>query len=78
MSEEMKIDSPLIIVFEDDGAVQTHIHPGKLSYEEYGVLVADLVRHIARAFDVHEDHVWEWVDKERYKPTTPVEELRPN
>jgi len=78
MSEEMTIDSPLIVVFEHEGEVQTHIHPGKLSYEEYGVLIADLVRHIAKAFEVHENLVWEWVDKERHKPTSPIEELRPD
>ena len=78
MSKEMNIDSPLIVVFEDDGEVQTHISPGNLGYDEYGVLVASLVRHIAEVFQVHEDRVWEWVDKERYKPTKPVSEIKPN
>jgi hypothetical protein len=38
----------------------------------YGLLIADLVRHVARAFKVGEDAVWEWVDKERGHPTTPI------
>jgi len=78
MPSEADIDSALIIVYEDGGEVQTHISPGNLGYDEYGVLVASLVRHIADVFQVHEDRVWEWVDKERHKPQTPSEELRPN
>lgn len=74
----MRIEKPLIIVFENDGNVQTHLFPEERSYEQYGILIADLVRHVANAFHVHESSVWEWVDKERSKPTSPVTELKPN
>ena len=39
------------------------------------MLICDLVRHAAKAFDVDEDDVWEWVDKERRDPTTPITRL---
>lgn len=74
----MEIDSPIIIVFENDGQLQTHLYPGEMGYEEYGTLIAALVRHVAKAFKVHENDVWECVDKERNEPPTPIFELKPN
>ena len=74
----MKIKDPLIIVFENDGSIQTRLYPANHTYREYGILIADLVRHVANAFKVHENEVWEWVEKERYKPTDEVTELKPN
>jgi hypothetical protein len=74
----MEIDSPLIIVFENDGELQTHLYPDDMDHEDYGTLIASLVRHVAKAFKVHEDQVWKAVDEERYHPTTPVKELKPN
>ncbi len=41
-------------------------------YEDYGILVARFVRHIANCFNVPEGKVWEWVDKERCHPTAPT------
>jgi len=77
-NRDMRIDSPLIIVFENDGHIQTHIYPGEMDHEDYGGLIACLVRHVANAFKVHENDVWEFVDKERYDPTTPVSEIKLN
>ncbi len=74
----MKIDSPLIIVFENDGEIQTHLYPGALTYKEYAVHIAALVRHVAKAFKVLENDVWDAVDEERDHPTTPVSELKLN
>ena len=74
----MKIKEPLVIVFENDGRIQTHLYPGERSYQQYGILIADIVRHVANAFHVHENDVWEWVDKERDHPTSPVTEVKPN
>ncbi len=74
----MKIDSPLIIVFENDGEIQTHLYPGELTYKEYAVHIAALVRHVAKAFKVLENDVWEAVDEERDHPTTPVSEVKLN
>lgn len=71
----MIIEKPLIIMFGQDDKLICHIHPReKDSYESYGLMVCDMVRHLARAFKVDEDDVWEWIDKERHHPTTEIEE----
>jgi len=70
-----RIANPLVIMFADGlGEVICHIHPSEHcpTHETYGLLIADLVRHVARAFKVGEEDVWEWVDKERGHPTTPI------
>jgi hypothetical protein len=70
-NKAMRIESPLVVMFEADGEVVCHIHPSKTasSHQHYGLLVCDLVRHVARAFKVEEESVWQWVDKERARPT---------
>jgi hypothetical protein len=71
--KHIEIRNPRFIMFEGpDGTNICHIHPGELSYGQFGMLVCDLVRHIAAAFKVEEDDVWAWVDKERRHPTTKV------
>jgi hypothetical protein len=48
-----RIENPLVIMFADpQGEVVCHIHPSERcpTHESYGLLVADLVRHVARAF----------------------------
>jgi hypothetical protein len=74
----MRIEKPLIVVFKNDGKIQTHLFPEEASYKEYGILIADIVRHVANAFKVHENDVWEWVDKERDRPTSPATEVKPD
>jgi len=75
----MRIEKPLVVVFQnDEGLIQTHLWPGERNYQQYGILIADIVRHVANAFKVHENDVWEWVDKERYHQTSPVTERKPN
>jgi hypothetical protein len=74
-SKPMRIEKPLVIMFEGpDGNVVCHIHPSKSasSYRAYGLLICDRARHVARAFNVREDEVWEWVGKERNRPTTDI------
>jgi hypothetical protein len=72
------IRQPLIIMFQkDDGVVECRIHPPfDYTHQHYGLLVCDLVRHIAGMFGVHEDKVWYWVEKERRRPTTAVTETK--
>jgi len=74
----MEIRNPLVIVFKNDEKIQTHLYPGELSYKEYGILIADIVRHVANAFKVGENEVWEWVDKERHHQTSPAIEIKTN
>jgi hypothetical protein len=69
---------PLIIMFQVPGekGVTCHIYPTKpgedgwSDYMHYGILICDLVRYVAGAFNVTEDDVWEWVDKERRRGPT--------
>jgi hypothetical protein len=74
MQEQFQIENPLVIMFEGpDKKIVTHIYRSEThSHKHYGLLVCDLVRHVARAFDVDDDDVWEWVDKERHTPTTDI------
>lgn len=74
----MQIKDPYIIVFQNEDQIQTRLYPGDWGFKEYGILIADLVRHVANAFHVHESEVWEWVDKERDKPTSAITELKSN
>jgi hypothetical protein len=76
MKDHMVIQNPLAIIFEGpDKKVVTHIHaPEGYTHEHYGMIVCDFVRHVARAFKVSEEAVWEWVDKERSHPTSPIEQ----
>lgn len=70
----MRIESPLVIMFQDDAKnVITHIHPPKgWTHSHYGLLICDLVRHVAGALKVPEQSVWEWIEAEREKPTTDI------
>ena len=72
--EVVRIDRPLVIMFEDEGGVVCHIQPSAraTSHREFGLLVCDLARHVAYAFEVEEDEVWRWVDEERHRPTTEI------
>ena len=74
----MVIKSPLIIVFESEGKVVTHLHTSEScdTYESFGLLICDVVRHVAKNFKVPEEDVWEWVDKERVQPTTLIERVQ--
>jgi hypothetical protein len=72
----MRIEQPLVIMFEaPDHKIVCHVHPSKTvnRHEHYGFLICDLVRQVSRAFNVGEDDVWEWVDRERRAPTSPIE-----
>lgn len=77
-SEVIEIAAPLVIMFEAGDKVICHLYPSQMAsgYEAYGLLICDLARHVARAFHVSEDEVWEWVEKERYHPTTEI--ITPN
>ena len=72
----MKIKTPLVIMFEEEGTgnVLCHLHPSDTcgDYRSYALLVSDLVGNVSRCFDVKEDQVWEWVDKERNRPTAEI------
>jgi hypothetical protein len=69
----IRIKEPLVIMFAQDGDVICRLHPRPGDpFQGYSLLACDLVRHIAACFNVDEDHVWEWIDKERHRPTTTI------
>lgn len=74
MSDErpMIVQQPYVIIFKPAGSeeIAIRLYPHDLGHDGYGLLICDLVRHVAAAFKVDEDDVWEWVEKERRKPTT--------
>jgi hypothetical protein len=64
---------PVIVMYREGGALVCRIHPAKDdTHKHYGLMICDLVRHVANAFKVDEADVWEWVDKERRNPTTKI------
>lgn len=78
MSEPKKvaIRDPLVIMYKDDqDGVICRLYPGSVNHYAYAKLVSDLVGHIALAFDVSEDEVWELAEKERRSPTTRLSRL---
>lgn len=71
MSDPIEIEAPLLIMYEQDGKVMCRIHrPPDYTHKHYGLLICDAVRHVARAFKIEEDDVWDWVERERYKQST--------
>lgn len=60
---------------EWDGKIITRLSfPADWRHTHGGLVVCDLVRHIALCFKVEEDDdVWEWVDEERYHHTTDIQ-----
>jgi hypothetical protein len=71
-----EVTNPLVIVYEQDGVegMTCVLHPPKdYDHRMYGLVICDIVRHVANAFNVHENDVWEWVDRERENPTTKIE-----
>lgn len=43
-----------------------------LDYRAFGLILCDVARHVAKAFHVKESDVWEWIDRERHRPTTKI------
>jgi hypothetical protein len=67
------VKNPLIVMDKTDSGVRCILNPDpEVGHDGFGLLVCDLVRHIAGAFGVEEDDVWEWVDKERAHHTTEI------
>jgi hypothetical protein len=65
-----QVVNPLVIIFKNaEGGFTCAIHPDE-DYKPsiYGVIINDLVQHVANAFNVREQDVWQWVDEERFHP----------
>lgn len=59
------IRQPLVIMYQTEtGKVETRIHPPfDYTHRHYGLLVCDLVRHVAAMFREPEEKVWYWVER---------------
>ena len=69
----MQINKPLILLFEQDGSLVCHLWPrADDTYEGYGLMICDLIRHVAAHFKVDEADVMRWVEREYQKPTTTI------
>ena len=67
------VSKPRIIMFEQDGKLTTHLYPrDDDTYEGYGLMIADIIRHAATYFSVEPDDINTWVQKELRKPTTDI------
>ena len=58
--KNMTVEDPLIMIYRQDEKIFFQLNP-RDSYnrhESYGLLVCDLVRHIANSFQVEEEAVW--------------------
>jgi hypothetical protein len=78
MNEPTIVREPYVIMFKVEGAVVCHLYPHDLDYRGYGLLVCDLVRHVANHFGVDEEAVWGWVERERDRPTTKLQGGHPS
>lgn len=71
----MIVERPYIIMFESQTAegssVLCHLFPPKdYTYKHYGLLIADLIGHVAAHYQVSKEDVLRWVEKEIDRPTT--------
>ena len=74
-SEPFQLKQPLLLMFKTpQDKVQCHLYPEEgMTHEHYGLLICDLIRHVAACFKVSEDDIFEWIERERDKPTTKLE-----
>ena len=73
MSGPIVIERPLVLMFEQNGALVTHLYPrASDTHESYGLMVADLIRHVAIHFNVEPEDAHELVKKELAHPTTDI------
>jgi len=67
------VDPHVVMYEEEDGAVGCRlVFLPEDRYETYAGLVRVMVRQIATTFDVPVEHVWEWTQRERIKPSTEI------
>jgi hypothetical protein len=62
-------------MFRADDQTLCNIHPAPgYTHHHYSLLLCDLARHIANAFNVPESELWRGIDAERANPTTKIEQ----
>jgi hypothetical protein len=75
MKTTIDIENPLFVSFlAPDNSTVTHVHvPPGWGPSHYGLVICDLVRHVAAALKCDEDDIFEWLEKERDNPTSKIE-----
>jgi len=74
MTQPFMVSNPIFLMFEQDGKTHCHVHqPPDWGHEHFGLAIADLIRHVANAYSVSEEDVFEWVKKEMDRPTSKFE-----
>ena len=71
-----QIERPWVIVHCPDGTdkMETILAgPPDADHKSFGLVIADIIRHVARAYGVTEEAVIEWINKEMKNPTTKIE-----
>lgn len=63
---------PWIIAHEIENAKLQVILAGPpgAGHEQFGLVICDIIRHVAQHFEVDEADVWHWIQREMDKPTT--------
>jgi hypothetical protein len=70
-----------VIAFPTNDGMDVHVYPPSYANTPdqglmfYGIVIADIVRHIAQAYEVSPDALWAAIDIERKHPTTEINEV---
>lgn len=68
------ITHPWIIVHQPEGIGGTMhtilVGPDEANYEQFSLAIADVIRHVAKGFEVDESDVLRWIHQELDNPTT--------
>ncbi len=72
--EKMLQRARLILTEDDTGKLVCLIRkqPSDIA-GHFGIALADCARHVAKAFDVDEEVVFDWIERERLKPSSKLE-----
>lgn len=74
-----QLGEPMVIVHREAGELQTLLFNFEgHKPEAYGLIVADIIGHVAKHYDCDPEFVMDWVRKELDNPTTPLTRMGPN
>lgn len=69
-----KVTNPWIIVYQPKGKggeIYTILAgPDNADYEQFSLIITDVIRHVAKHFEVDESDVLRWIHMELDNPTT--------
>jgi|ETNvirnome_2_130_1030620.scaffolds.fasta_scaffold01225_3 hypothetical protein len=80
MTEATIIEKPWVIAHEiEGGRLQVLlVGPDYAKHQHFGIVIADIIGHVAGHFDMDVQDVLDWVQREIDDPTTTLERLGPN